>query len=502
MVHVLKRLGLLLLIISVLGNGCSSTRATYNSDLGTSYSIDPIFREYYNQKGGKSLLGPGISALFTHGRFKFQYTVAGLLVFDSQTTDQQRISFAPLGQEMSVLRPFWEGYSDPNRQAIVKYPILEEFLPLYEKLGGEAVVGKPLTPPHFNPKQGRYEQLFDSLGFFRLIDDKPGAVKLLSYGVWKCGESCDFPPGISSEIILPEQIEALFIPWVARVGLDFTGYALTNGYEEKAGAISQIYENLILAQDPAHPEQIIAFRLPEKMGIFPDPPRISGEEKDMVFVPVEGEEGYFVPQRFIDYIQRHGGIEISGLPIGDFKPILDKVNQQCFEYICLQEDQRVDGELRIHPAPLGFMYLQMLGVNLQNRVQWTEIAPSETEESSPQSQEMRKGSYLAGEVSLQVWETYPWVSPQQPQEIVVAILINNKPVASLEPYLTVYLPDNEKLVQKMPATGLDGKSTIELSPFKMPNGTLIPYQVCVTLIQPETPVCSEGDFLVWYTPGG
>ena len=64
-----------------------------------------------------------------------------------------------------------------------------EFFAKYNELGGEDVVGKPLTGMIYSPVYRRYEQYFENLGFYRLANAPTGDVQLLAYGSWACKDN-------------------------------------------------------------------------------------------------------------------------------------------------------------------------------------------------------------------------------------------------------------------------------------------------------------------------
>jgi hypothetical protein len=488
-----------LLILCTLISGCTSISSDSQPISSPEYQIDPLFREFYESDGGKALLGAGISPIFSHDRFKFQYTVAGLMVYDPQAIEIQHNSLALLGDEMVGQQEVWGEKNITPVRTQADYAVLEEFLPLYRKLGGKEKLGIPLTPPRLNPELGRYEQYYSGLGFYRMVNDKPGSVKLLAYGVWKCGDSCNQPRGGDNAVLLSEKIASVFVPWIEQIGLDYSGFALSGLYTSVEGYPTQIFENIVLVQDPAHPEKVRLLPLPQILGVYPDPIKNAAEIKGMIFIPEEGNQGYFVPQKIYDYLQLHGGIQVSGMPIGDLKFVQENVNQQCFERMCVQEDGRVGGQLRIHPAPLGYMFLQLAGKGVPGSPGLNESYPSRGQESTPELQPPNNNENPGDDLMIQVWELYPWVSSKHIQEINTSIYDGKKALANIDPILTVYLPDESPLIEHMPPTDADGQTRIDISPMNVPNGTLIPYQVCITT-QDKVSHCGKGDFLVWDIP--
>lgn len=476
--------------------GCLGKSASDQTRLENLYQISPTFREFYNQIGGLSNFGVAISPEFSQDRFKLQYVVAGLMIYDPQDVEGSQYSLAPLGREMDISQPAMKESAYESEPFINGFPIFGEFIPLSRKLAGEKFVSNPLTPPHYNPQKQRYEQYFEYFGLYRLIKDPPGAVHLLAYGVWKCGESCIHPHVVPDEVVLPKPIDKQFLPWVNKLGPDLTGYAITPAYTTADRLIQQVYDHLVLAIDPQQSERIILLPVPEKLGIFPEPIQPSTYNKNYAFFPIQGDLGYEIPLIFVDYINQHGGFEISGPPISHFKSNSEKVSRQCFQYYCLDEDQGVDGMLRIRPAPLGFLLSQ--SVNQKQPTQ-TIISANNipVQETVTPNQATAVGS--SNELSLQVWELYPLVNPQQNQEIVVNVNMNGVPEDKIEPYLTVYLPSNQKITRKMPPTDKNGQTSLVLDTIEAPNSTIIPYQVCIPFSNGSS-YCARGQFLVWYSP--
>lgn len=141
------------------------------------YAVDPVFREFYNFLGGKAVLGEVISPA-SDAEVTTQYTVAGLLIFDPQAVPMMRFQLGSLGKDFGIP----EGENAEIR-------VGEPFQALYDRLGGAAFVGKPLTEMAYNQEKNRTEQYFENLGFYQGPETE-GHVRLLPYGAWSCGEDC------------------------------------------------------------------------------------------------------------------------------------------------------------------------------------------------------------------------------------------------------------------------------------------------------------------------
>ncbi len=91
------------------------------------------------------------------------------------------------------------------------------------------------------------------------------------------------------------------------------------------------------------------------------------------------------------------------------------------------------------------------------------------------------------------------VSPNQSQEIGVSVFENNIPLVNIEPDIIIVLPDETTRIYYMQPTGSDGQTRLQLDPIDAPNGTIIPYQVCVYNLN-GSKFCVKDSFLIWSNP--
>jgi len=437
----------------------------------STYSIDPLFREFYDRLDGPNTLGTAISPLDIQGNTKCQYTVGGLMVFDPMQPGPQRVHLAPLGVEMGIDEPAVPASDQPGTHYINGHIIYADFVPLYERLGGESIVGKPLTEVHYNPDKKRHEQYFENLGFYILDGEAPDDVHLLAYGAWNCNNKCrgDGQYGLVGQ----PSVEPPISEAVARLGSDFTGFPLTEAYIAADGKVEQIFENVVLIIDLSNPTRVELRPLQQKLSIMPDALVAKINDKDMFFYAVNGDKGYNLPLAILDYINQHGGFEISGAPISELSAVKDQVSRQCFVNLCLDRD--ANGV--IHPAPLGYTYKALF---------YQPVAQSLPEPAPETSRE----------IVIQVWAAHQKIAPDEEQEISALITENNKPMVNVRPVLEVSMPDGSRTPYVMPPTGADGQTHLSISPAQAQNGTLIPYQVCITS-NAEKRVCVKDNYLVW-----
>ena len=475
-----------LLFILLTASGCVPDRSSYllvPTPEGA-YGVDVLFREFYDHLGGMQVLGPAISPIFSHENRKYQYVQAGCMEYNLEAAPSERFRLSPLGLELGLAEPAVPAPEQPGMVYVDGHVIYPGFVPLYRQLGGARFVGRPLTEVHYNPDTKRYEQYFENLGFYRMENDPPEMVSLLAYGAWKCDNKCRHQAPLSAQIKLPSLSTSLdeiaFREVVARLGTDFTGFALSEPYLGSDGKLEQVYENLVLFSNPDSPARVSLRPVPEKIGIQPGKMAEDDGVEGMVFWEVESGQGYNIPQPFLDYLAQHGSMEVAGEPIGELHLESDQVFRQCYTNLCLDYHLQSDTptDLRIRPAPLGQAYLDL-------HYQPQENAFAET-------QALRT-------ISLQVWERYQFVSSDQSQEIGSSIFEGKTPLRSIEPVLTLTMPDGSEKSYHFPPTGDDGQTMLRLDPIEAQNGTLIPYQVCISSLSDEV-FCVKDSFVIWYNP--
>ncbi len=526
-------LGLLLLVLV----GCADNASDYDSIQPGSITIDPIYREYYDELGGEEVLGPAISPPFSEGNIKYQYVQSALLVFNPNDPSGQRIQLAPLGMEMNVAEPGVQRPDRPNVRYIDGHIIYPEFVVLYEKLGGARHTGRPISEVHYNPEIKRYEQFFENVGMYILESDPEGKPHLLAYGAWKCDMHCRQQPLQGSQVLTPYRIDEFFIDAVDRLSIEFTGYAITDAYQTPDGYIEQVYANIVLVANPAESYRVFMRPITERLGILKDPLEEELPHPDFSFYPIQNDKyGYNVLVKFWDYIALHGGPEASGPPITRYTPVRDDVFRQCFKNLCLESRLNASGEIFVKPSPMGYQYKNLsiepvtattgsgsiFSLDQQaNTIQPGEEYSSDTPLSNSgdntgfstdierpidpgaladldtdPSIEVFTSPQSANQISIQVWESFPMVGQNQSQEIGVMVYENGQPLQGIEPDLVVDLPDGATKNYYMYPTNRDGQTRMLIDPIDLPIGTLIPYQVCIFFLGGEK-FCVRDSFVIW-----
>jgi hypothetical protein len=461
------------ILVSLLAAACSS-KGDGVETLESSHSIDPLFRSFYEKLGGEDRMGPAISPAFESGGVLYQYTLAGLMKYEAVQAADQRFQLAALGLEMGIYELPQPEKEIEGQRVVAGHPIYRKFESLFDQLGGVNIVGEPLTGVHENVQKQRYEQYFKNLGFYWIDGAPEDEVHLLAYGAWKCGYSCRRSTPGNSAVLLPTRTAAPFVKTASKYGLSFTGFAISEPFVGTDGNLEQIYENLVLFANPEYPDQVNMRPIAYILDVPLDDPRAPSADANMHFFPVEEGLGYNIPSEFMDFISRRGGFEISGPPVSQLNRTDDGALRQCFRNLCLDLLPDADDQFEVQAVPLGYTYKKLF---------YKPMGSSDTLLSE-------------AEVSLQVWENYPMIAPEQEQEIGVALFAGGEPLANVSPELVVTLPDGTTESYHLPQTGEDGRTQLRLESISAENGTLVPYQVCVDT--PEGPrFCVIDSYLIW-----
>jgi hypothetical protein len=447
------------------------------------YPVESDFREFYNLLGGEKTLGRAISPLIQTGSVEMQYTEAALLRYDSQAASAaQKFSLAPLGEELHLSDPPIVLPDQEGERIVDGYLIYDEFVDLYDTLQGERFVGKPLTQVRIDTKRGRIEQYFTNLGFYRLLKDPPHTVHLLSYGAWKCDAYCHFSVQ-DAALVAPQPVyPEPFIGSLSRLGLDFTGRPLSAPYLAADGMLEQVYQYFVVFANPSSIRLVGLRPITAQVGYPPTPLVAKVEDNRLVFYPSQPGLGHEVPKVFEDYITLHGGLEISGMPTTEMFQE-GSIYRQCFTNICLDYDPGAAESLRIRPAPLGDLFMRA-------------FPPPGVTPAAPAPSAAAPGAY-----AMVLWEAHTLAASDQGQTVHVRITdaSGQTPASGLAPVLTVFLPTGSQANYPFPATDASGQSSVDIPPVSAANGTIIPYQACLTP-QGGAPQCTKDSYVIWGNP--
>ena len=467
-------ISLVLVLVGVL-SACSSPERGN----GGYYLVDPRFSDLYERLHGDEVLGPPISGKkFVAGtNQEKQYFEGVVMVYDPDHSPRYYLEPVGLDAGFSDLPN-----SDPENPG-VRYAngfiIPPEFGQFYDLMGGERWVGLPLTRARLNPEKNRIEQYFENMGFFRFEEDSPGTVYLMPYGLWKCAGECSQYPGVMNAGISSSKMEEVQSPFgeaIARFGTQFTGQTVTGAYQAEDGRVEQIFQNVVLYQDPATPLGISLRPVSALLDQGTEELQNREGGGDGYFREIREDQGFFVPTYFMDFINRYFGFEVSGEPISPLEEIRAGVAQQCFQNYCLLYDAKADPSQQVRLLPQGQKYKDTYYEHAQ----------------APQSEP----EVVERQIQLDIWEQLPQISSQEYQQIGACIHDEGMPLVNALAVVMVSTSGAGTQMYSFDPTDSGGCSFLTLDPIQASNGTAVDYEVCFQGIG-DNDYCKKDSYLIW-----
>ena len=477
------RTSLLLFLAAVLTLTLAGCKAPASP--GTTYEVSAGLREIYRTLGGQDVFGPAISQLFDYENNECQYMVNALFCLDPSATGTQRYRLYPLGLALGMREEPNANEPASSSMVVNGFSIYEEFIPFYSDLSGVTYAGNPITQARMNYARQRIEQYFENVGFYRNFNDPAGKVHLLAYGAASCADRCDYQPAVDAVIHTSSTLEVdrVFSAGFEKIG-DATifGTPLTQAYLAEDGMQEQVYQNAVIFAAPGsttiklRPAAILL-----EMPTTPPGEKVYSNQDGMVFYTIEGVLGYHVPIIFDDFINAHGGMRISGDPIAEVSESSPGIYRQCFENYCIEYIPANPAGEQIRLTALGGLYLDKMRAT--NALQeYFVISPST--------------------VHIEVSGEFMQLSAGQTRRISIVLTrqSDDEPISGLESVLQISLPDGSVVESELPATSGEGTASILIPALNgVPNGSILPYRVCLTGSVSE-PVCADGTLLLWTKP--
>ncbi len=446
-------------------------------------AIDPIFREYYLELGGDEVLGQPISDIISWKNYKCQYTVSSLLCFDENNTGQGRYFLAPISDEINfktVQAVFSSVDVIDDNLPKNAYP---PFQPILNNMRQPYDIGDALSVTQYNITQERVEQYYERIGLFQPFDDETN-VSLLPYGALHCGPKCTYELEADEQYLsYARVIEAPFVSEMSKYGgIPIFGKPLSEPYAADDGQVEQIFENVIAYKPAESGTNLVLRPLPTMMDMLTNPPgsKSLGVKDNVIFYVTQDELGYHVPLVFDQFITDHGGMSLSGNPISEATVYEgESIARQCFEYYCLEYDQKAGKENNIKLTPLGIQYIDK--VNADNNILIN------TDQNTP---------------VLIIQKEKNQVPRDESQKITISVQDSEQfaPIQDIATKIIVSMPQGEDKAYYPELTDADGLTSYVIPPSPdLENGTILSYQVCINL-ELEEPVCKSDSYLIWSKP--
>lgn len=438
------------------------------------YPIAPEVLNLYETLGGEESLGIGIYPSYVQDGVLYQYTVAAVLAYDTQSGATYLV---PLTKVWHVDAPDEPMPADDSIPYVNGHQIWGKLIAEYEAFGQYAW-GLPVTGVQHNDGKGRSEQYFERAGFYVNDDDPLGTVHMLPYGDWACGSKCsyeallidgivDLPPVNPEPDVTLQYLELVFMTAADRWGWSFIGRPMGDTYLSPDGFYEKPFENCVMYTDISG--LWVKLRPLGNWWTASDPPAPC--EPGMYCYAMQGEMGYSIPIDLKDYILLHGGIDVWGVPITQARPNAEGGLDQCFTNACLGSNPNAVEELRIQPFDLGRQY------KLQSQPPVTEDAP----------------------LALYIRPRYPFLDPGQVQEIEITVYRGNAPLAGANATLWVDMPDGSTQTYLLAPTDANGQSWVAVPVGEPDLNTIFEFGVCLIGIT-NPPLCEVDSFSIWDAP--
>ncbi len=486
-----KALAALVMLLMFVLPACSA-HSLQQSDLrrNNTYPVDRTLKDFYNELDGENLLGEALSPLIEQNGLLCQYTASALLCYDSHATGIARYRVEPLGLSVPLEAEPPTDLHYEELRIVDGYALYPAFETLYDHFYGSLYAGKPLTNAFYNHARNRIEQYFENLGFYINLDDAGQGPGLIEYGALICSERCpaDWESTVISATPSRKDPRADFVVAVEFLGgRALFGEQLTDLYLAADGNLEIIYEKAVFYAPTDRPGALQLRTLPALLGmpVMSPGPRLYGVESQMDFYPVEGEMGYHIPLVFEDFLQKNGGLSLSGNPVVDPYDPGSGIPRQCFAYFCLEYNKKAaDGQM-IYLTNLGTQYLAnqpvMTPLATQGGIgQW--FTENDTQD--------KRLSFVVSEQSPQVRR-----GETQVLQIVVFDRETNQTVSGIQADLLVTKPDGTQTSYTFAPSDASGAAYVEIEPVTdAGNGSLVSYKVCLVDVQAS---CKEEAYMIW-----
>ncbi len=509
------------------------------------FSVDPLFVDFYEYLGGMNVLGPAITPKQESGELKTQYLSTALMVYDPQAGEGEHYRLAPLGLVLGVAEPAIENPGDSS--SYINGHIIDPiFLNRFEELGGVRIVGRPLTEARYNLDYKRFEQYFENLGLYIRIDDPEDQVRLLAYGAYTCDRNCRFQPHQWSIPSLKPPLVEPFASKVAEIGSAIVGKNLTESFTTLDGNIEVIFENLVLNlitdRTEDNQKQFSTTDLPmqDYSGISdqseenePQPLFLTWLPQVMLSTPdltttseTQSSNNLSLPILIVDKDNHTNTVELKPIveligirrrplvgdnknPLMVFYPLEGNLGHNVPKYF----DRFLDtlGGLAFTGNPISEVYPLNGGIYRQCFenvcLDFNSMAePGEQLKLAPlgiiykqkyfDPKDTQDNSNMETEFQLQVRESKAYVTINEGQEIEVLITDDGNPVVGQDATLILTLPDNNQIEYHLHPTDEYGRSNQHIPAISAPLGSLVAYQVCSSTPNSEE-ICVEDNYLIW-----
>lgn len=452
------RTGHWIIITAGLLSACSRATPIPSAGGDDSFPPDAVFETFLSANGGSSVFGPALEPARRNGQRARQTFLNAQLVYDPGMPQGAQVTLAPLGDTLGLAEPPVAPPADSSARyfASTGHSLYGGFVATYDQLGGERVVGPPISEVEF--VGGRIFQSFANLSLYREASDSPSQVRLTALGLASTPDR-----RMDSRYVLPPGLRARpFGLFLDQYGAEQVfGRALSDPYASGDGALEQVYERAVLYAPADSPGEVRLRPLGAAIGPASPPVTVSSETVGLYFP----QTGHYVLWAFADFFRSHGGEKVLGLPLDEAAPVAGVLTQR-FENVILEYHYELPPQLAVQLAALGRTYQQDNG-----------SAPTPHPVVLPSPTAMP--ATCSGPVTIHTHTTYPILPAGTPQQISLQILAEDgSPLAGLTPMVVVHGPRGDTY-PAAPATDVDGKTEFSVRVDDVNPGEIVNYEVVV-----------------------
>jgi hypothetical protein len=444
-------------LFALLLTACSGAGDGAESPSGS--AIPPQLSQWIDDHDLAQALGDALVPAHQEDGLLQQTFTNGELVFDPDAPEASMVHLAPLGRTLGLAEPPVPRPPDASARYFPEtgHTAYTGFLEAYSGLGGEDIVGAPISEVHF--EEGLIYQYFENLGLVREEAAPPSDVGLIAFGLASLEDGGRRTP---AGALLPRDLrERPFAVFLDRYGGEaFFGRPLSDPYSTADGALEQIYERAVLWA-PAGAARSAARLRPLGLALGAAEPPVEPSAQDGA--RYVASSGHSIDAAFASTYERIDGARILGLPLDEAR-LEDDVLRQRFENGILEYHADLPPTLAVQLAPLGRDYTAP-SIPQGEEVVSTAPAPPASAVTGP---------------AVRTWVAYPILDPGAEQQITIEVLqADGSPWGQVVPLVRIGSAQGS-LYPSVPPTGPDGRSSFSLTLQGLQPGEIITYEVVVT----------------------
>ena len=306
----------------------SSTPRTPESEV---YPVASVFQEYYEGYGGLATLGAAISPELVENGVQVQYFEKGRLEFHPQLPEGNQVILGNLGETMYGASPCVSPESVASGALYFSatcHSVSPEFRSYFLEHGGVSFFGYPITEMRI--EDGRLVQVFERAAIVWDSSQPDGSrFSLARLGSLACSNSqcsstigdAPAPPTPTPQPTPTDLIDAFYN---AHGGARVFGMPLGGRQTGSDGAVEQVFENVILYENPQAPEGVSARSLGLQALGTPEPPAQQLDDPNTAYYD---KYGHNVAYGIYTFYKDHSGEAVFGQPIGELRVVGDHLTQ-------------------------------------------------------------------------------------------------------------------------------------------------------------------------------